>query len=390
LQKPTIIILAYNRLEPLRRLLTSLAAAYYPVGDINLIISIDKSKDRNIIKEAESFKWMCGKKEIITHPKHLGLVGHVFFAAGLSEKYENIIVLEDDLIVSPYYYMFAAKALAFYKNCSSIAGISLYGYSISESSMLTYEPIDDGSDVYYLQYPSSWGYCISHSHWKAFMAAFENKQLADDKSDPFFIKQWPRHSWKRFFVRYMLLNDKFFVYPRLSLTTNFADKGRNTPLKMDIFQVPIQLQEKSYLFSDFNESKSKYDVYFEILPDILKKLCTTLGQYNFIVDLQGAKDLRRENCLYTLTSKRSQNPIITFSSSMRPLINNVIFNIKGNELCFSLIKNVKAKPNAIHYGHAQFNHRYSNRLMRGRFSFLKYFTYYIKYELRLFFSKLFR
>ena len=41
--KPAIIVIAYNREESLKRLLTSLNNAIYESDDITLIISIDKS-----------------------------------------------------------------------------------------------------------------------------------------------------------------------------------------------------------------------------------------------------------------------------------------------------------------------------------------------------------
>ena len=49
--KPAIIVIAYNREESLKRLLTSLNNAIYESDDITLIISIDKSDNEKVYKD---------------------------------------------------------------------------------------------------------------------------------------------------------------------------------------------------------------------------------------------------------------------------------------------------------------------------------------------------
>ena len=53
--KPAIIVIAYNREESLKRLLTSLNNAIYESDDITLIISIDKSDNEKVFKAADEF-----------------------------------------------------------------------------------------------------------------------------------------------------------------------------------------------------------------------------------------------------------------------------------------------------------------------------------------------
>ena len=54
-----------------------------------------------------------GIKKIIKHSKNLGLRAHVITCGDLVNIYDNIIVLEDDLFVSPYFYKYANDALNF-------------------------------------------------------------------------------------------------------------------------------------------------------------------------------------------------------------------------------------------------------------------------------------
>ncbi|MDD3875931.1 MAG: glycosyltransferase [Bacteroidales bacterium] len=388
MKDPTIIVVAYNRPKSLQRLLCSLKSAEYETKKVNLVISIDKSNNACILETAKKFNWEHGVKEIISHKEHLGLIKHVLSVLELSKKYEEIIVLEDDLVVSPYFYLYACEALKYFKKSEKIAGISLYGYSISESSLLTFTPVDNGSDVYFMQYPASWGFCMNHNQCNKFINALENKELELLKNDPYFVKQWPKHSWKRFFIRYLLKYDKYFVYPRLSLTTNFADKGRNTPVSLDIYQVPLQLQPKSYIFADIENNISIYDMYFEMLPEAFKKICPFLKHYSFEMDIQGVKDLSNVKLLYALSSKETKKRILCFNDSMNPLVNNIAFNIKGCDLNFSLISNLKSKPLPVHFGHAQFVVKYSKILRRSKFPFAKYTFYLWKYMFLMMLKKI--
>src|SRR5688572_25872361 len=102
--KPAVVIAAHNRPDALRRLLTCIEQARYP-ADVPLIISIDPggSREREVYEAAQGYPWSHGEKHVIRHKQHLGLVEHVYFTAGLSEKYGAVIRLEDDYYVSPMY-----------------------------------------------------------------------------------------------------------------------------------------------------------------------------------------------------------------------------------------------------------------------------------------------
>src|SRR5689334_4123595 len=129
--KPAIVISAFNRPASLRRLLNSIEAARYDLNDIDLVISIDKSDSDEVEKTAEKFKWKYGEKKIILQNEPLGLKQHILRCGDLTSDYNAIILLEDDLMVSPYFYEYAIKALEYYKDDKMLAGISLYNYEVS-------------------------------------------------------------------------------------------------------------------------------------------------------------------------------------------------------------------------------------------------------------------
>ncbi len=329
---PAIVISAYNRPASLKRLIHSLENAHYDSLQVELIISIDKSFSSEVETIANSIEWKHGKKRIIVQEEHLGLKNHILNCGDLSSEYESIIVLEDDLMVSPFFYRYAIQALDFYKNEEAVAGISLYNYQVAESCFYPFTAIDDGSDVYFMQVASSWGQLWTSKHWKDFKTWFtQNPDLTNDSSIPGYIKQWGDNSWKKHFIHYLVSTNKYFVFPRLSLTTNFEEPGTNASTK-NVFHVPLQASEKKYQFSAFNKSKSVYDAWFEISSDSLNQFNTSLSNYNYEVDLYGIKEIETINKEYILTSKQGDKPVLSFGKDLFPLETNIALNSFGNKI----------------------------------------------------------
>ena len=110
-----IVVVAYNRPHALNRLLSSIKQADYSgYSNIQLIISIDFSGNDDCFVLADSFEWEWGKKEIVRHPENLGLKKHILLCGDISEQHDGVIILEDDLFVSPAFYDYAQQAYLFY------------------------------------------------------------------------------------------------------------------------------------------------------------------------------------------------------------------------------------------------------------------------------------
>ncbi|MBI3519116.1 MAG: hypothetical protein HY062_07130, partial [Bacteroidetes bacterium] len=256
---PAIIIVTYNRTNSLKRLLSSVKQATYSSEEVPLVISIDKTDTYEIYNIVEEFEWKHGSKTIIKHTTHLGLKQHILSCGDLTETYESVIILEDDLMVSPYFYDYATQAKQFYQNEDKIAGISLYNYQVAESCFYPFHAIDDNSDVYFMQVASSWGQLFTKQHWSDFKQwFFINPELTDNIYIPEYLHQWGKHSWKKHFINYLISQNKFFVFPTLSLTTNCEEKGTNSSTK-NVFHVPVQSHRKKYNFNSFDQSQNKYD-----------------------------------------------------------------------------------------------------------------------------------
>ena len=66
-----------------------------------------------------------GEKIVLCHPERLGLRRHIISCGDLTEKYGAVMILEDDLYVSPDFYNYAMRALDKYGEHPQIAGIAL-------------------------------------------------------------------------------------------------------------------------------------------------------------------------------------------------------------------------------------------------------------------------
>lgn len=325
---PTLIVIGYNRPKSLTRLLGSLERAHYPEGGVRLVISLDNSGDPEPGYVADAFDWPHGEKRVIRRETRMGLRQHVLACGDLTEEYGDVIVLEDDLFVSPYFYDYAHRALTAYENDPRVAGISLYSQQFNQTAALPFMPIDNGdSDVYFLQLAASWGQAWSRERWREFRAwlAEHGTDLTKVEGIPQDIRNWPESSWLKLHNAYLITHDLYFAYPYLSLSTNFGDPGQHFSNASSRFQVPIQQQARQYRFGRFDDALAVYDAYCELHPDSLKRMNPRLAHYDFVVNLYGAK--RCGNALQlTRTASRGD---LNFSLAMKPMELSVAHDIEG-------------------------------------------------------------
>ena len=98
-----ICVVAYDRLEAIACLLQSLQVAHYS-EKVDLIISVDKSYTSAVEDYADNYQWEYGEKYVVKHKENLGLRRHILSVGEYTQKYDAIVVLEDDLIVGPNFY----------------------------------------------------------------------------------------------------------------------------------------------------------------------------------------------------------------------------------------------------------------------------------------------
>jgi hypothetical protein len=338
--EPVIIVIAYNRVNALQRILNSLNMAICPEGT-KLIISIDNNgTNQEVAVIANEYQWNFGEKQVIYRVERLGLRRHIITCGDMIYQYGSTIIIEEDMVVSPFFYKFAQEALNYYNDSQEIAGMSLYSLPYTEACKLPFIPLRDDSSVYFAQVPCSLGMVYSVRQWDDFKKwLILNPDLKQIKGLPLIVtKYWSESSWKKYMYGYMVVSNKYFIYPQISLTSNFNDRGENMYAKSYVGQVGLQMVPIKFKFKSVDESLNVYDAYSEILADRLKILCKTLNDYDFEVDLFGQKESFSKE--YVITSKKCKKRIIGFERAMKPAELNVVYNIPGTELSFAKSEDV--------------------------------------------------
>jgi len=328
-----IVAVGYNRPDSIEQLLNSLLRADYAGDQVDLVVSLDKGKrQEEIVAVAEKISWSHGKKLIRAFPERQGLRAHIIQCGDLTEEYDAVVVLEDDLMVAPHFYSYVKQTIAHYSDDDRIAGISLYKHQTHPGVNRPFEAANNGYDAYMQQFAMSWGQCWTKTMWQKFRAWYnenESKDLSEGNILPSYVSHWNKQSWLKYYMRYIVENDKYFVYPYFSLATNASDVGEHCRIPNNDFQVSMQEGDMEYRFPSF-EQAVKYDVFFErvgiedkVFPELKgKKL---LDLYGDRVDYGDAR--------YLLSTKSLPYQVVkTAQLRYRPIEMNAIMPTDGEGL----------------------------------------------------------
>lgn len=233
-----VVLFVYNRPEHTRKTLESIKNAngseHHP-----LIIYSDGPQNESDKEKVDEVRCIIGKFEwpnkinINISDKNLGLSNSII--NGVTEvvnKYDKIIVIEDDLVIGNSFLPFMNKLLNKYQDAKHISSIS--GYSFYSNMLLpTY---------YGLKIMSSWGWGTWKDIWNKidFDAITLNNRLDQVSLNSFdfagfsyknlFKKQLRGEidSWAIRFYANMYLNNWVCLYPNTSMVINNGFDGSGT------------------------------------------------------------------------------------------------------------------------------------------------------------------
>jgi len=183
---------------------------------------------RKVINGASGFRSL----EIIEREKNMGLAPSIISGASdLCRNYGRVIVLEDDLITSPFFLRYMNAALEAYKDVKNVFSISGYNYP---SRILRF-PEDYKEDVYFCPRNCSWGWATWWDRWstvdwdmKDYEAFRDNKEerrrfnrTGDDMSEMLDLQMAGKiSSWAIRFSYHHYKHNGLAVYPRHSYVCN--------------------------------------------------------------------------------------------------------------------------------------------------------------------------
>ncbi len=238
-----IILFVYNRPLHTRKCLDALQKNEL-ANESELFIYADGPKENpsydqlQKIKEVRKLiiekKW-CKEVHIIESEKNKGLVNSVI--DGVTEivnKFGKIIVLEDDLVTSPFFLKFMNEGLEFYKDISEVISVHAYVYPVKRKL----------PDTFFLRGADCWGWATWKRGWELFeedgKKLLKNIFLRNLEKDFDFNNSYPfiqmlidqndgkNNSWAIKWYASAFLNNKFTLYPGISFVQNIGNDNSGT------------------------------------------------------------------------------------------------------------------------------------------------------------------
>lgn len=343
--KCAIVIATYSRADLFRRTLNCVANADYTGHeDIPLIISIDRAKNYAEMKQiADEFQWKHGEKHVILHEERQGLRKHFIFCGGLSQTYGPVIFLEDDVVVNQNFYQVAQRMTDYYINDPRLVGVSLYAMGFNETAQRPFIPLGDGSDVFFCSL-MSWAPVYFPKQWADFQHWLDQRGDREVvyENVPQDVLRWPKSSFKKLHIQYVMQNQRYFAYARHSCATNFSEPGEHYKKDTNKLQVPMEVRSRKELnLVSLDDSLAVYDAFLELRPECLRKLQPALDGCAFDTDLYGKKAAVNLTQEYVLTTHKVKSSAMTWGRKMTPHEMNVISSIPGKEISLTRREDVK-------------------------------------------------
>lgn len=238
-----IALFAYNRPEHLRHVLQSLAVNAEAAAT-ELYVFSDGARDaasapkvaevRSIIAAAQGFLKIIQ----VLRESNLGLARSIIDGVGhVCEAHGEVIVVEDDLIVSPHFLCYMNAALRLYEHDERVVGIHGYVYPVATAL----------PETFFLRGADCWGWATWQRGWKTFdadgaklLAELERRDLAKafDLDGAYAYTGMLRDqisrrndSWAIRWHASAFLADKLTLYPGRSLVENIGADGSGTNVK---------------------------------------------------------------------------------------------------------------------------------------------------------------
>jgi len=289
LKQAPIALFVYKRLEHTQKVIQSLLDND-TAKDSTIFIFSDSAKsekdNEQVKKVREYIKRISGFKnvEIIFRDKNLGLAGSIISGVSVViETYGKVVVIEDDLILSPYFLEFMNKGLEIYENVEEV--ISIHGYIYPLKKLLP--------ETFFLKGADCWGWATWKRGWDLFeqnapilLDEIYHRMLENEfdlngavKNIKMLKKQikGENDSWAIRWHASAFLKNKYTLYPGRSLVQNIGMGKQSTHTKktnvynVELSPKPIKVEEIEVKENEF--VKKEIEKYFRsIRTNLFHKL----------------------------------------------------------------------------------------------------------------------
>ncbi|OIO72226.1 MAG: hemolysin activation protein [Zetaproteobacteria bacterium CG_4_9_14_3_um_filter_49_83] len=180
MNKTPVAFFAYNRPEHTFRALAALSSCRN-FEECEFYLYADGPKtdnDRTAVEETRKVLRLWAKEhnaQIIEQPENLGLARSI--ASGVTElckQYGRVVVVEDDLVVSPDFLHFMIRSLDRYEHEDKVMQVG--GYTLSS-------PLGIKTDAFFLPVTTTWGWGTWQRSWEFFEWTPANLEAAKFDDD---------------------------------------------------------------------------------------------------------------------------------------------------------------------------------------------------------------
>ena len=240
---------------------------------------MDAEADRVTLQMAGSFQWDFGDKFMRHRVRRGGLMLAVVEAWYPEGDHEYAVLLEDDVEVSPLFYVWIKYNILKYRYSPESSlyqrmfGVSMYSQKFVETHLAGRSPFNP-EDIFIetpeyelrtpflLQLPCSWGAVYFPEHWREFheyvadrlldiewnKTSLQSVQIPNSRTN-----RWS-NSWKKLFIEMIYMRGYVMLYPNFfnftSFSTNHLEWGTHTKQQRNsagTFLVPLMTDSERLL-----------------------------------------------------------------------------------------------------------------------------------------------
>ena len=267
-----IILFVYNRPDHTLRTLKALENNNL-ASESELFIYADAAKNEQSkaaveqVREIINRNWRFKSVTLTLRESNCGLAANVIDGVTkIVEQYGQVIVLEDDLVTSPFALEYFNDALELYRHQDQVMQISGYGYPVKDIETLP--------ETFFFRVANSWGWATWDRAWNRLnrdinyltddFTAEQIHQFSIEGKENFWkqVKEFKTgkiNSWAIRWYASVFKNNGLVLYPRNSLTQNIGNDGSGTHTAAEttyqvvlankkITQFPQEIQEHAQAY----------------------------------------------------------------------------------------------------------------------------------------------
>jgi len=300
LKTAPIVLFVYNRLEHTKQTLQALKANALAVDSDLFIYSDGPRSEAEITNIQEVRKYIKSVKgfnsvTVVERNKNYGLANSIIDGVtNICNRYGKVIVLEDDIVTSPYFLDYMNNALEVYKDEAQVA--SIHGYTYPTTNALP--------ESFFIRGADCWGWATWQRAWEHFET--DGKKLLKSLQDQNLIDRFDfnhtypfsrmledqikgkNNSWAIRWHATCFIKNFLTLYPGQSLIQNigFDNSGThcsNTDIYNQTVSIkPIKLQKLKIVENEF--ARKEFESFFREKNKItlrrrLKSLALKIKRY---------------------------------------------------------------------------------------------------------------